>query len=197
MNIAQWLVIGLGNPGERYERTRHNVGFMVADFLVKNHRAEFKEQRSDPAWFEARYTYERESITVLKPLTFMNLSGTAVRKKANFLGIAPGRCIVITDEYNFPVGRIHLRKGGSDGGHNGLTSIIQELNTTEFWRLRCGIGREFGPGGLVDYVLSPFPEAEQVLLGQAVHAAAEAIDTIVRVGAERAMQIVNRVASPQ
>lgn len=197
MNNTQWLIVGLGNPGTKYADTRHNVGFMVADSMVKTRRAEWKEQRSEPSWLETRYIYEGEGVTVLKPLTFMNLSGIAVRKKADQLGIAPGRCVVIADEYNFPVGRIHLRKGGSDGGHNGLTSVIQELNTTEFWRLRCGIGREFGPGGLVDYVLSPFPEAEQVLLGQVVKEAADAIDTIVRQGAERAMQVVNRAASRQ
>ncbi len=196
MNNAQWLIVGLGNPGAKYADTRHNVGFMVADFVVKTRRVEWIEKRSEPAWLETQYTYEGEDVTVLKPLTFMNLSGSAVRRKVDQLGIAPGRCVVIADEYNFPVGRIHLRKGGSDGGHNGLTSLIQELNTTEFWRLRCGIGRDFGPGGLVDYVLSPFPESEHFLLGQAIKQAAEAIDAIVRQGAERAMQVVNRAASP-
>lgn len=197
MNNAQWLIVGLGNPGGQYADTRHNVGFMVADFLGKNHRAAWKERPSEPAWLETRYTHEGEGVTVLKPLTFMNLSGIAVRKKVDQLGISPGRCVVVADEYNFPLGRIHLRKGGSDGGHNGLTSVIKELNTTEFWRLRCGIGREFGPGGLVDYVLSPFPESEHHLLRQAIVRAADAVDAIIKHGAERVMQAVNRDALQQ
>ena len=196
MNIRSWLIIGLGNPGEKYAETRHNVGFMVADAIAMGHKAEWSEERNEPPWLEANFSVASERITVLKSLTYMNLSGQAIKKKAEQLDVVPSRCVVIADEYNFPVGRIHLRKGGSDGGHNGLSSVIQELNTTEFWRLRCGIGRDFSPGGLVDYVLSPFPETDYTLLKQAILRAAEAVDTIIRQGAEKAMQSVNRDVSP-
>lgn len=197
MHLNKWLIIGLGNPGKNYAKTRHNIGFMVADAIATRHACTWTEHSAEPSFLECAYTYAGQSVTVVKPLTYMNLSGLVARKKAQKLALMASRCVVISDEYNFPVGRVHLRKGGSDGGHNGLTSVIQELNSADFWRLRCGIGRDFGPGGLVDYVLGAFPESDQTNLESGILKAAEAVDLIAKKGAERAMQDVNRLPPSQ
>lgn len=134
------------------------------------------------------------TLHILKPLTYMNLSGEAVRLMAARLKLPSERIIAVVDEYNFPVGKVHLRLGGSDGGHNGLTSIIEELGTDKFWRLRCGIDRKFGPGELVDYVLAPFGSEEVEARNAMISSAVDALRLIATVGPEKAMQTVNRVA---
>lgn len=189
-----WLIVGLGNPGTKYAATRHNIGFMVVDELARHHKAEWKEPSS--LWQEASYRHAGQSVLLVKPLTYMNDSGRAVKRLLGLHHLRPDRVVAIVDEYNFPTGRIHLRSSGSDGGHNGLTSLITELGTPSFWRLRCGIDRKFGPGGLVDYVLGAFPADEDVALRAMITNAVKAVDDIVRIGAERAMQGVNTQESP-
>ena len=132
-------------------------------------------------------------IELVKPLTYMNLSGTAVRKRMQASGLSASNVIIITDEYNFPTGRIHLKAGGSAGGHNGISSVIEELGTPQFWRLRCGIDRKFGPGELVDYVLSDFPADELQLVHNMVLRACTTLDNIASGGPSLAMQNTNRV----
>jgi PTH1 family peptidyl-tRNA hydrolase len=185
------LIVGLGNPGDQYAATRHNIGFMVADALATAHKASFTKntERSLVASFRLQGT----EVHVMKPLTYMNLSGEAVAPFARTKGIPPSSIVAITDEYNFPTGRVHLRPGGSAGGHNGMTSLIEELGSAEFWRLRCGIGRDFGPGQLVEYVLSPFPEQEAEAVRTMIDRAVAAIGMIVAEGPDKAMQRVNRV----
>lgn len=184
-----YLIVGLGNPGDRYLRTRHNIGWLVIDEFARRHGVTWS--RPSSLWEEAEFRYAGKSVFLAKPLTYMNDSGKAVRKLAAMLGLKPASIIAIVDEYNFPVGKIHLRPGGSDGGHNGITSLIEELGSPNFWRLRCGIDRNFGPGQLVDYVLSPFAPFEEAGRDGMIADAIQALDRIVKDGPERAMQVVN------
>jgi PTH1 family peptidyl-tRNA hydrolase len=184
-----WLVLGLGNPGTEYAATRHNIGYRVAEAFVAR-RGSTLAPGNGP-WLEARLRYARQEFVVALPTTYMNRSGIAARKLVGQLGIAPERLIAIVDEYNFPLGRIHLKLGGSDGGHNGIASIIEELGTDRFWRLRCGIGRAFGPGELSDYVLSPFTPDEQPLVEQMIADAVEALERIAKTNIARAVSEIN------
>lgn len=183
------MIVGLGNPGTEYAATRHNIGFMVVDAFVKG--AEESWNSASTLYDEARLRYAGIELVLIKPLTYMNLSGKAVAKRSRELGISPTRVVVITDEYNFPVGKLHLKQGGSSGGHNGIASVIDELETANFWRLRCGIDRRFGPGELVDYVLAPFDAEQSDELGRMIERGCEAIRQIAKVGPALAMQKVN------
>jgi PTH1 family peptidyl-tRNA hydrolase len=183
------MFVGLGNPGSEYATTRHNIGFMVVDAFVA--AAEVTWTNASSLYDEARLRYAGIEVVVIKPLTYMNLSGKAVAKRSRELGISPTRVVVITDEYNFPVGKLHLKQGGSSGGHNGIASVIEELETANFWRLRCGIDRKFGPGELVDYVLAPFDASQSDELGRMIERGCEAIRQVAKVGPALAMQKVN------
>lgn len=189
----EWLVVGLGNPGVRYATTRHNIGWMVCDELVKQHKGEWRKGRGD--WNEAMLSIHNTTVAVLLPTTYMNNSGEAVAEAHRLFRVPSFHTLVVVDEYNFPVGKIHLKGQGSDGGHNGVASVIHELNTREFWRLRCGIDRNFGAGGLVEYVLSPFAPSEEPAVAHMLHNAVHAIQAIVAHGAQRAMTMVNRLPS--
>jgi PTH1 family peptidyl-tRNA hydrolase len=187
---SSYLIAGLGNPGTRYAPTRHNIGFMVVDAFAAKHKAEWTVREGKYAMARARVP--GAEVLVVKPLTYMNLSGEAVAPLAVANGLQPSRVVAITDEYNFPVGRVHLRSGGSSGGHNGISSLIEKLGTSDFWRLRCGIDRAFGPGELVEYVLAPFTDEEQELLKHMIDRGVQAIEEIARSGPELAMQRINR-----
>lgn len=184
------MIVELGNPGARYASTRHNIGFMVVDTLVGKQRASWTEINKDV--LQARIDVSSTELYVIKTLTYMNLTGTAVAPLARSYGLHPSQVVAITDEYNFPTGRIHLRRGGSSGGHNGIESLIENLESSDFWRLRCGIDRKFGPGELVDYVLSPFPPEEEVAVTRMVENAVLAIEAIAKGGPDQAMQEINR-----
>lgn len=187
---APLLFIGLGNPGIRYAPTRHNIGFMVVDAVAEKFGLRWDVTSALHDTCEWRHA--GRTMVLAKPKTYMNDSGRSARKLAGQLGIGPADVVAIVDEYNFPVGRIHLKAGGSDGGHNGITSLMTELKSAAFWRLRCGIDRRFGPGGLVDYVLAPFPSDDSDALASMITDAVAAVELIARVGPERAMQTVNR-----
>lgn len=195
----EWLLVGLGNPGVRYADTRHNIGWMVAEAFVRKHRVNktasplsaelFSVGKGD--WHEARCAVRGTDVLVILPTTYMNLSGKAAARAAQFFRIPKERIIAIVDEYNFPVGRIHLKNSGSDGGHNGTASMIAELGTGGFFRLRCGIDKNFGPGELVEYVLKPFASEEIAARDAMITKAVTALETLIEVGEARAMQIVN------
>ncbi len=189
MARAGYLVVGLGNPGSEYASTRHNIGFMVADALVAAHAGRWKKEKLADT---CELTISATRLCVAKPTTYMNLSGTAVSQLSASLSIPASRIIAVTDEYNFPTGRIHLKRGGSDGGHNGIASIINELRTPEFWRLRCGIDRTFGPGELVEYVLAPFPDEQRDAVELMIRAAVAGLVECIRQGPEIAMNRINR-----
>jgi PTH1 family peptidyl-tRNA hydrolase len=184
------LIVGLGNPGSEYENTRHNAGFMTVEKILQNmpegsftasHTAESKV-------FTGRY--RGKNLVLQMPLTYMNCSGSAVRVLSRRLGIAPEEILVISDDLDLPVGRIRMRRGGSDGGHNGLKSIIAELESASFLRLRVGIGRP-QPGKTVDYVLTKFEGAEAELFNETLQTAAEAVKTALSAGIATAMNKFN------
>lgn len=183
------MLVGLGNPGSEYAQTRHNIGFMVLDAFAEATGAGWSHPSS--LYDEARTRYAGVELVLMKPLTYMNLSGRAVTKRSRELGIGPAHVVVITDEYNFPVGKIHLKQGGSAGGHNGVASVIDELESANFWRLRCGIDRQFGPGQLVEYVLAPFDASQTQDLTAMIERSCEAIRQIAKSGPNLAMQKIN------
>jgi peptidyl-tRNA hydrolase, PTH1 family len=184
-----WIIVGLGNPGAKYAETRHNIGWMVAEAFAQKHRSSFTSGKGD--WNEARCTVHDQSVLVMLPTTYMNLSGTASVQAQRFFKTPTTRIIAIVDEYNFPVGRIHIKNSGSDGGHNGTASMIEELGSDKFIRLRCGIDKNFGPGELVNYVLKPFADDELLLRNDMIHKSVAAIESIIELGLARAMQLVN------
>ncbi len=169
--------------------TRHNVGFMVLDVLAKRWHTEFKQGKGK--YLQASFHLEGEKVLLVKPLTFMNLSGQAVRAVIHYFNFTDlSRLLVICDDLNLPFGTIRLRRSGSDGGQKGLRSVIQELNTEEIPRLRIGIGNGFSDA--VRYVLSPFSKEEQKFLPEILNWAADAVEVFITEGIERAMSKFNR-----
>ena len=175
------LVVGLGNPGAEYEGTRHNAGFMVIDRLLAGFPAGRFEARHVAQSFVHAGMFRGKPLFLQKPQTFMNLSGLAVAGFARKEGIRPEEILVVSDDLDLPVGRLRLRTGGSDGGHNGLKSISQALGTRDYIRLRCGIGRPPGRQDPADFVLSPFSARERADLGAVIEEAADAaVDVLAR-----------------
>ncbi len=188
----KFLVLGLGNPEPRYFWTRHNIGFRVADHLAGRLGLEFQEERH--AWVTP-WTVVPDSTTHLclaKPTTYMNRSGLAAGYLLRLYDLQPGQLLVVCDDVHLPFGRLRLRPKGSDGGHNGLASVIDWLGTQAFPRLRIGIGADFGPGELIDYVLSDFTDEEEKLLPGIIQRAGDAVLTVAREGLEKAMSVFNR-----
>lgn len=184
------LIVGLGNPGPEYAGTRHNAGFMVIDRLLAGFPAGRFEERHTASSSVWTGKFRGRALLLQKPLTFMNLSGQAVALLARRNGIQPESILVISDDLDLPVGRLRLRNGGADGGHNGLKSIIAELGSSSFRRLRIGIGRP-KPGETVDYVLSKFEGEEERRFEASLAAAVEAVRTVLTGGMARAMNRFN------
>lgn len=183
---AEWLVVCLGNPGDKYDGTRHNVGFMVADEIGERKRIPIQRLK-----FKAlTNTCELGGAKVLlmKPITYMNLSGEAVRQAADFYKIPAQRVLVVADDVSLPVGKLRIRAKGSAGGHNGLKSIIQHLGSEEFPRLKIGVGEKPHPDyDLADWVLGKFVGEDKKTIDAAVKRAADAVETVIHDGAEKAM----------
>jgi len=154
------LIVGLGNPGSKYEITRHNIGFIILDFFAESLKISFKAGKGD--WLEAKVRIGDEDVYLLKPLTFMNNSGIAILDFMEKTGAEIKDVLVIVDDFQIPLGMIRVRKGGSDGGHNGLSSIIYHLNSDEFPRMRAGIGRNeaLKKEDFIDFVLGNFDKEE-------------------------------------
>jgi PTH1 family peptidyl-tRNA hydrolase len=189
------VILALGNPGARYELTRHNIGWLVADAIAHRLRADFRPARGE--YYEAKGEWRGNGLLLVKPTTYMNNSGLAARQLVERLGISPADILVVVDEIQFPVGRSQLKPSGSSGGHNGVESIIEHLGTTGFPRLRCGVGKDFGPGEMVDYVLAPFPEREREEVERMIDEAAGTALLWVAEGTAKAMNMANtRGASP-
>ena len=167
------LIVGLGNPGREYEHTRHNVGFQVAEELARRYRVTLKNHAKWKAR-AAKIPEIGDGVLLAEPTTFMNLSGWSVREIAAFHKLAPSDLLVVVDDADLPLGRLRMRTGGSAGGHNGLKSIIQELGTIEFPRLRVGVGRQ--PGELKNHVLGRFSDDERAHIDAAVKRAADAAE---------------------
>ncbi len=189
------IIAGLGNPGPRYERTRHNIGFMVVDALADRHGLRFGPQKFGA--ITARGRIAGQEVLLAKPLTFMNLSGRALAPLLAFHKLAPADLLVVHDDLDLAFGRLQIRERGGDGGHNGLRSIIAELGDPGFLRLRVGIGRP--PDGRqdpADYVLSPFAPEEVPALEAVIGRAGEAVEAILRDGVARAMNRYNQLLAP-
>lgn len=186
-----FLIAGLGNIGAEYIDTRHNIGFMVLDALVKEPGTSFISGRYGST---AEISVRGHKLTLLKPSTYMNLSGKAVNYWIKEKKIEQERLLVISDDLALPLGTIRLRKQGSDGGHNGLKNIIECLGNSNFARLRVGIGDAFARGHQVDYVLGTFSTDEKKELPFLLERAAEAVKAFVTMGPDRAMNIVNAAA---
>ena len=184
------LVVGLGNPGPEYRETRHNVGFLVIDELTKRWRVS-DEWREKFDALHIKTTIGDEPIIVAKPLTFMNLSGQAIAGLAGFYKIDPPDVFVVTDDVALPLGRLRARREGGAGGHNGLKSVIQHLGTQAFARVRVGVGRGDDRRDLADHVLGRFEAGERDIVSAAVLRAADATETYLRDGIERAMSVFN------
>lgn len=166
------LIVGLGNPGDEYSGTRHNIGFEVIDELARRFEAKAKSQCKSHLY---TIEYEGRSLFMQKPKTFMNLSGDAVRKLCRKENIKPSEILVIYDEMSLPVERMRIRLGGSAAGHNGVKSMIERLGTKDFYRLRLGIGRPQNEGNVSDYVLSKFDDAELPSMKEVIEHAANAV----------------------
>ena len=184
------IVAGLGNPGPRYLGTRHNAGFEVLDELARRWRCEFGFDRHfEAAICEAQRGPER--VWLLKPQTFMNLSGRSVAAALRFYKLAPADLLVVCDDLDLPVGKIRLRTNGSSGGQKGLADVIRSAGTDEIPRLRLGIGK-VDPSAMVDYVLSRFDPQERVEMDAAVKRAADAVECWIGRGIDAAMNEFNK-----
>ena len=189
------LVVGLGNPGARYELTRHNVGFQVIDELAR--RWHVDQWRNEHQALVAKVRLGDEHVLVAKPMTFMNLSGESVSGLAGFYKVSVPDTLVVLDEVALPLGRVRAGRGGSDGGHNGLKSILGHLGTRDVPRLRIGVGRGDGRRELADHVLGTFAEDERDQVEAAVLRAADASVIFVTEGIERVMNAFNAANDKQ
>ena len=186
----EWLVVGLGNPGEKYENTRHNVGFLTVDELAE--RARVPVQKLKYRALTNTVELGGARALLMKPVTYMNLSGEAVGQAARFYKIPPERVLVISDDVSLPLGKLRIRKSGSAGGHNGLKNIIQHLGTDQFPRVRVGVGQKPHPDyDLADWVLGKFQGEDKKVMDEAVKRAADAVECILKEGADRAMNRFN------
>ena len=185
-----WLVVFLGNPGTKYEMTRHNAGFMDGDAMAKAQGAAINRSRFKA--LTGTCDIGGETVMLMKPQTFMNLSGEAVAQAVSFYKLAPDHVIVVSDEVALPIGKLRIRTKGSAGGHNGLKNIIALLGTDQFPRIRIGVGAAPHPDyDMADWVLSSFKgkDAEDILAAAA--RAAEAVECYITKGADRAMNLYN------
>lgn len=184
-----WLVVGLGNPGDEYAGTRHNAGFMLVDRVARAWGVELRGRL-----FKSRTATARrggEEIVLVEPKTFMNRSGTAVREALAGKGLGPDRLIVVYDDLDIPLGEIRVRKAGRPGTHKGMISVAGEIGSPEFARIRVGIGPLPAGRDAADYVLEPFRRDERADLEQGLEQAAEALETVLDAGIERAMTRFN------
>ncbi|MDF2695452.1 MAG: Peptidyl-tRNA hydrolase [Labilithrix sp.] len=190
-----YLVVGLGNPGKKYAKNRHNVGFMVVERLASSHGLpDFKEKFS-AVWTKGEISVGggRHAVALLEPQTFMNLSGDSVQPAASFLKVDPAHVVVVHDELDLPWHDVRLKVGGGHAGHNGLRSIIQRLGTPEFVRVRVGVGRPPAGfmGDVADFVLADFDAMERAELPAVVDRAASAIEAVLAQGLAPAMNAIN------
>lgn len=185
------LVVGLGNPGSKYEGTRHNIGFEVIDRLASGGKGARFSRRFEGELAESEIEFRR--VLLLKPLTFMNLSGRSVAPALRFYKLDPSDLLVICDDLNLPLGKLRVRRGGSDGGQKGLRDISAQLGTEDYARLRVGIG-EKGESDAADFVLSRFRSSERAAIDDAMIAATQAVAVWVAQGIEAAMNRFNGTA---
>lgn len=194
--MSKFLIVGLGNIGDEYSFTRHNIGFEIADTFVKSLNREEDKTNSklfenEKLAFRNHSRYRGKQLVVIKPTTYMNLSGKSVNYWLQAEKIPIENLLVITDDLALPFGKLRMKKKGNDGGHNGLGDIAQTLNSTEYVRLRFGIGGNFSKGHQVNYVLNRWNEEEQKLLPERISLAVEMVKSFVTIGVDRTMSLFN------
>ncbi len=185
--MDKYLICGLGNPGSQYQATRHNAGYMVLDALAEASNIVFEDKRYG---FVAEMTLRGRKVVLLKPTTYMNLSGNAVRYWLNKENIDQSRLLVVSDDVALPLGDFRLKARGSNGGHNGL-GHIQQLIGQDYARLRMGIGNDFPQGGQIDWVLGKFSDEEMLTLRPAVETAVQVVKSFVLAGIDVTMNLYN------
>ena len=188
---VDWLIVGLGNPGQKYEHTRHNMGFLTVDLLAEQAGVKLNKVK-----FKSAYNiipFAGAKCLVMKPQTYMNLSGEAVREAVQFYKIPADHVLVIYDDVSLPVGKLRIRKGGSAGGHNGLKNIIQHLGTDQFPRIKVGVGSPKQAGfEVVDWVIGKPMGEDQKVLTDALDRVVTAVPVLISQGVDRAMNRFNR-----
>lgn len=193
-----WMIAGLGNPGKRYEETRHNVGFKVIDELVRRHMKTSYQTKFSAQTVTGLIGNQR--VVLIKPMEFMNNSGFAIQRAAKFYDVCSESILIIHDELDLPPARLRLKSGGGHGGNNGLRSIIAQMGTRDFLRVRLGIGKplkqdgEAGEGSGANYVLSKFPANEQSMMQEAINKSADAAEAVLAKGMTSAMNEFNGVS---
>jgi PTH1 family peptidyl-tRNA hydrolase len=192
--LALRIVVGLGNPGPEHQVTRHNAGFWFVDLLARTHGAEFRDYRKFSGE-TARIVIDGRELILLKPTTYMNRSGLAIRQLSDFYKIPAEEILVAHDELDLPVGSLRLKFAGGHGGHNGLRDTIAHLGEN-FWRLRIGVGHPGNKAEVIDYVLTRAPPAEESVIVEAVQAAADSLPLLLEQGAERAMNKLHTRPGP-
>lgn len=188
MSNDSWLIVGLGNPGPKYETTRHNVGQMALDVLADRMQARFSPHKSNARVAEGRFVPGGPKVILAKSNGFMNTSGGPVSALAKYFGVDPNRIIVLHDELDLPFDSLKLKTGGGHGGHNGLRDIAKALGTPDFFRVRIGIGRPPGQQDAADFVLKPFASAERSALAVLLEDSADAAEMLVNDGLVAAQQ---------
>lgn len=179
------IVFGLGNPGIRYRKTRHNIGFQIVDRLAEKYHIRISSKRFKSLYGKGKIN--EEEVILAKPMTYMNRSGESVREALDFFHLSPEDLIIVHDDLDLPFGRLRFKQKGGDGGHQGVRSIIESLNQNNFLRLKVGIGRPPEKVDPSEYVLSPFDQIEQSKLGEVISRVAESIEVLIGEGLDKAM----------
>ncbi len=183
------IIVGLGNPGSEYEKTRHNTGFMVIDKIAEKYNIEIKKEKSKALIGMGEINGEK--VMLVKPQTFMNLSGEAVRGIMDFYKESEDNLLIVFDDIDLELGNIRIKERGSAGTHNGMKSVVQNVGTTNFKRVKVGIGKPKGSMDLVNYVLGRFSDDELKILTESIEKAVEAIEIIVSGNVSKAMNLYN------
>ena len=194
--VIPQLIVGLGNPGTKYAQTRHNVGFDLLDSIAKRWQIGFSDRQQFKGIYGERVGSNNAKIRLLKPQTFMNLSGQSVRAATDWFKIPPESVLVIYDDLDLPLGKVRLRLSGSAGGHNGMKSIISHLGTQDFPRVRIGIGKSTGEKDTISHVLGKFSAVETPIVSEVIYLVNDAIEMSLKQGVEKAMSLYNSRAIP-
>jgi peptidyl-tRNA hydrolase, PTH1 family len=194
--VIPQLIVGLGNPGTKYDRTRHNVGFDLVDSLAKRWQISLSERKQFQGIYGEGFGSHNAKIRLLKPQTFMNLSGQSVRATIDWFKLPPASVLVVYDDLDLPLGKIRLRLSGSAGGHNGMKSIISHLGTQDFPRVRIGIGKSAGEKDTISHVLGKFSVVETPIMSEVIQLVNDSIDLSLKKGVEQAMSLYNSRSIP-
>jgi peptidyl-tRNA hydrolase, PTH1 family len=194
--VIPQVIVGLGNPGTKYAQTRHNVGFDVLDNLVKRWQINFSERKQFQGIYGEGFGSNNAKIRLLKPQTFMNLSGQSVRSTIDWFKLSPESVLVVYDDLDLPLGKIRLRLSGSAGGHNGMKSIISHLGTQNFPRVRIGIGKSRGEKDTISHVLGKFSAIETPIVSEVIDLVNDSIELSLKKGVEQAMNLYNNKSIP-